>query len=52
MDEPQDASVAVLFASPENGGRASSSALYAALRSELHRVASRDLSGNDVSIAL
>ena len=52
MDEPQDASVAVLFASAENGDRASSSALYAALYSELHRVASRELNRQGWGVSL
>jgi len=52
MDEPQDASVAVLFASAENGERASSSALYAALYSELHRVASRELNRQGWGVSL
>jgi RNA polymerase sigma factor (TIGR02999 family) len=52
MDEPQDASVAVLFASAENGDPASSSALYAALYSELHRVASRELNRQGWGVSL
>jgi len=52
MDQPQDASVAVLFASAENGDRASSSALYAALYSELHRVASRELNRQGWGVSL
>ena len=52
MDQPQDASVSVLFASAENGDRASSSALYAALYSELHRVASRELNRQGWGVSL
>ena len=52
MDQPHDASVAVLFASAENGDRASSSALYAALYSELHRVASRELNRQGWGVSL
>ena len=52
MDEPQDASVAVPFASAENGDPASSSALYAALYSELHRVASRELNRQGWGVSL
>ena len=52
MDQPQDASVALLFASAENGDRASSSALYAALYSELHRVASRELNRQGWGVSL
>jgi RNA polymerase sigma factor (TIGR02999 family) len=52
MAEPQDASVALLFASAENGDRASSSALYAALYSELHRVASRELNRQGWGVSL
>src|SRR5262245_49919145 len=52
MDEPQDASVAVLFASAENGDRVSSSALYAALYSELHRIASRELNRQGWGVSL
>ena len=52
MDQPHDASVAVLFASAENGDCASSSALYAALYSELHRVASRELNRQGWGVSL
>jgi RNA polymerase sigma factor (TIGR02999 family) len=52
MDEPQEESVAVLFASAENGDRASSSALYAALYSELHRIASRELNRQGWGVSL
>src|SRR5215208_3506944 len=52
MNEPQDTSVAVLFASAVNGDRASSSALYAALYSELHRVASRELNRQGWGVSL
>jgi len=52
MDQPQDASVAVLFASAETGDPASSSALYAALYSELHRVASRELNRQGWGVSL
>ena len=42
----------MLFASAENGDRASSSALYAALYSELHRVASRELNRQGWGVSL
>ena len=43
MDRPTDTSIALLFASAERGDPASGSALFAALYTELHRIAQREL---------
>jgi len=52
MDPPSDPTLAVLFSSAEPGDLASNTALFAALYTELHRIASRELarSGWGVSI--
>lgn len=52
MDRTSDPPLAVLFASAERGDAASGSALFAALYTELHRVASRELSRHGWGVSI
>ena len=52
METPSSPTLALLFSSVEQGESASSSALFAALYSELHRIATRELARNGWGVSL
>jgi RNA polymerase sigma factor (TIGR02999 family) len=52
MTTPTSPTLVVLFASAEQGGSASNSALFAALYTELHRIATRELARNGWGVSL
>jgi RNA polymerase sigma factor (TIGR02999 family) len=52
MTTPSSPTLVVLFASAEQGGSASNSALFAALYTELHRIATRELARNGWGVSL
>ena len=52
MPPPTDATLAQLFSSLEGGDAAAGSALFAALYSELHRIATRELARNGWGVSL
>ena len=52
MPPPTDATLALLFSSLEGGDAAAGSALFAALYSELHRIAIRELARNGWGVSL
>jgi len=52
METPSSPPLALLFSSVEQGESASSSALFAALYSELHRIATRELARNGWGVSL
>jgi len=52
MNSPTDTSIALLFSSAERGDPVSGSALFAALYSELHRIAQRELGRQGWGVSL
>lgn len=52
MPPPSDATLALLFSSLEEGDATAGSALFAALYSELHRIAKRELARNGWGVSL
>lgn len=52
METPPSPTLALLFSSAEQGDSASSSALFAALYSELHRIATKELARNGWGVSL
>ena len=52
METPAEPTIALLFSSAERGDSGSNSALFAALYTELHRVATRELARNGWGVSL